>query len=95
MLWSTHWPRIAAACLLAFAVVTAAVYFLIDNTRLAGTALIAVVVGLAGYLLLGATNPRFRAERPLALLLGSSAAAIGVGVAGIALALVLVALTRA
>ncbi len=78
---------------IAFAVIVAAGYFLIDNTRAAGASIIGVVVLLSSYLALGGQSTS-RPAQAYGLLARSSAIAIAVGVAGFALAVTLVALAR-
>ncbi len=88
-----RWRSVAAAVAIAFLVVVAAGYFLVDNTRAAGASIIGAVVLLASYLALGGRSTSQPAQA-YGLLARSSAIAIAVGVAGFALAVALVALTR-
>lgn len=80
--------------MLAFGVVLAGSYFLIENVRAGGAVLVASIVALAAYLALNAPNPSGRRGQATAVLLISSAVAITVGVAGFAAAILLVALSR-
>ncbi len=88
-----RWRSVAAAIVIAFAVIVAAGFFLIDNTRAAGASIIATVVALSSFLALGGRSTS-RPAQAYGLLARSSAIAIAVGVTGFALAVVLVVLAR-
>lgn len=94
MFRGTRWRRTLAASALAFGVVLAGSFFLIENVRVAGAILIAVTVALAAYLALNAPNPSGRRGQSTGVLVASSALAIVVGISGFAAAILLVALSR-
>lgn len=89
-----RWRRTLAASALAFGVVLAGSYFLIENVRAGGAVLVAAIVALAAYLALHAPNPGGQRGQSTGVLLISSALAIAVGVSGFAAAILLVALSR-
>ena len=89
-----RWRRTLAASALAFGVVLAGSFFLIENVRAAGAVLVAAIVALAAYLALNAPNPAEQRGQSTGVLLVSSALAIVVGIAGFAAAILLVALSR-
>lgn len=83
-------PRVVVACTLAFAAVLAAVYFLVDNRRVAGAVTIMVVVVLGAYL--GLATPRASRGSIQPIVIGT-ALATAVGLVAFALAILLVAVT--
>jgi hypothetical protein len=89
-----QWRRTLVASALAFGVVLAGTYFLIENVRAGGAVLVAAIVALAAYLALNAPNPTGQRGQSLGVLLFSSALAIAVGVGGFAAAILLVASSR-
>ncbi len=89
-----QWWRTLAASALAFGVVLAGTYFLIENVRAGGAILVTAIVALAAYLALHAPNPSGQRGQTIGVLLFSSALAIAVGVGGFAAAILLVALSR-
>ncbi len=89
-----QWRRTLVASALAFGVVLAGTYFLIENVRAGGAVLVAAIVALAAYLALNAPNPSGQRGQSAGVLLFSSALAIAVGVGGFAAAILLVALSR-
>ena len=94
MILGTGWRRTLLASALAFGVVLAGSYFLIENVRAGGAVLVAAIVALAAYLALNAPNPAEQRGQSLGVLLVSSALAIAVGIGGFAAAILLVALSR-
>lgn len=80
--------------MLALGAVTATGYFLIDNVRAAGSALIVIVVVLASYGALGGRCQSRRDPSSLRVLMLSTGMALVVVVVGFALAVGLVVATR-
>ncbi len=89
-----QWRRTLVASALAFGVVLAGTYFLIENVRAGGAVLVAAIVALAAYLALNAPNPSGQRGQSAGVLLVSSALAVVVGVSGFAAAILLVALSQ-
>ena len=89
-----RWRRTLVASALAFGVVLAGTYFLIENVRAGGAVLVAAIVALAAYVALNAPNPSGQRGQSLGVLLVSSSLAVAVGVSGFAAAILLVALSR-
>ena len=94
MFRGNHWRRTVAASLLAFGVVLAGSFFLIENVRAAGVVLIAAIVALAAYLALNEPNPSGQRGQSTRVLVASSVLAIAVGISGFAAAILLLALSR-
>ena len=89
-----HWRRTLAASALAFGVVLAGSFFLIENVRAAGAILIAAIVALAAFMALKSPNPSGQRGQSTGVIVASSALAIAVGISGFAAAILLVALSR-
>ena len=89
-----RWRRTLVASALAFGVVLAGSYFLIESVRAGGAILVAAIVALAAYLALNTPNPAEERGQSAGVLLVSSAVAVVVGISGFAAAILLVALSR-
>lgn len=89
-----RWRRTLVASALAFGVVLAGTYVLIDNVRAGGAVLVAAIVALAAYVALNAPNPSGQRGQSTGVLLISSVLAIAVGISGFAAAILLVALRQ-
>ena len=89
-----RWRRTLVASALAFGVVLAGTYFLIENVRAGGAVLVAAIIALAAYLALNAPNPSGQRGQTIGVLLVSSGLAVAVGISGFAAAILLVALSQ-
>ncbi len=89
-----RWRRTLVASALAFGVVLAGTYFLIENVRTGGAVLVAAIVALAAYLALNSPNPSGQRGQSIGVLLVSSGLAVAVGISGFAAAILLVAMSQ-
>ena len=89
-----RWRRTLVAIALAFGVVLAATYFLIENVRAGGAVLVAAIVALAAYLALNSPNPSGQRGQSIGVLLVSSGLAVAIGIGGFAAAILLVAMSQ-
>jgi len=88
------WRRTLVASALAFGVVLAGTYFLIENVRAGGAVLVAAIIALAAYLALNAPNPSGQRGQTIGVLLVSSGLAVAIGIGGFAAAILLVAMSQ-